>query len=297
MNNLQIKPEHMTVAKVPIPTLIISITLFIPSWYWYGGIGHCRYNPGTNHCQCEHNDRPIPCLAVSLISEPQTANEQQRTQEEAAASFMKPEWLIVYVTLIYAVFAGLQWWSIRRQARIAQTTAEASKQNSDAWISAERAWILVSMPQRDALNPEPPTGLPQEPVTVLPYTIANYGRTPAWITGIDTIVRIIPVDDRLPDEPDYGDPLIRHTEENLALIPRQEKIGTLTMLTQSFVDINAGRKTLYVYGRVEYRCVFQGIEGETRFCYMYNPPPNNPLSIAPPVGFFQGGPKAYNREK
>lgn len=209
-------------------------------------------------------------LEKSLIETLRAIASQQRTAEDQNRTDQQPWWKdygLLTVTVVYTVFAGLQWWTIRRQASITAQSAEAAKQSADvaekSLSSVERAWLAVVFDQ--PFQPQ------VKAVTPICFTVKNTGNTVAllklqkinakrWefscIPGrqlepkpmgiLPTIAVIFP-----------GDKL---TLDGLVDIP----------FTQDDIDSADSQPLLFdVYGHITYDDVF-GIRHITRFCQVYN---------------------------
>lgn len=79
---------------------------------------------------------PPTSFEKSLIESLRTIADQQKAEYEQRRADQKPWWIdyaLLGVGFIYTVFAGFQWWAIRRQANIAERTI----------AHLERPWLIV----------------------------------------------------------------------------------------------------------------------------------------------------------
>ena len=72
-------------------------------------------------------DSPFPAINYA---QNQPTNAQTQFPEKPLPRFLRPEWVIVYITTMYAVMTGLGFWAIRRQADIMDCQAKAMQGNS-----------------------------------------------------------------------------------------------------------------------------------------------------------------------
>jgi hypothetical protein len=268
--------------------VVISITLLIPRWYWYEGIEHCKYDSSSNHCECENNERPVPCFAVNLIPEPKTAHKESNSNSEPKVShWWDPQWLIVYVTLMYAGFAGLQWWAIRNQAKI-------SRENITI---LERPWILVKMRGfvSPTINVEYIVKLPEPGSTEIEieYSVVNFGKSVAWVTAHwADAKRFDGIEDFLKTPPPYlskGASIF--TESESMFTPGESRWVRIKIPAFHFLALAQRAMFLYVYGIITYRDLWDGTH-KTRFSFLFHVPTEWDQN---PEGFY-AEPAEYNEQ-
>jgi hypothetical protein len=72
---------------------------------------------------------------VRVESEPD--NDKKATEEKPIPRFLRPEWVIVYITAIYVLISWLTLWAIKRQAdAMDQQVADARKSSLEAALTA-----------------------------------------------------------------------------------------------------------------------------------------------------------------
>jgi hypothetical protein len=188
-------------------------------------------------------------------------------------------WIVLISTIVLALVGvagvGVAIYTVRKIARQtaaieAQTAAtekaaESTKANADAFISSERAWIMVETGQIPDNFEHDPNRL--QVLEVRPVVI-NRGRTVGRITRGFIAKHTVAKNEKLPPEPDYTGKM-SDVEVNLILAP--------TMLAQPLHvliplrDIESARLgvvTLYIYGFVDYTDLAR-IDRQTRFCFVY----------------------------
>jgi len=74
-------------------------------------------------------DPPFPSVT---LPQSQTSNTQTQVPEKPLPRFLRPEWVIVYITAVYVCFTGLTLWTIRRQANTMDRQAKDAKTATDA---------------------------------------------------------------------------------------------------------------------------------------------------------------------
>jgi len=232
-------------------------------------------------------------------------------------------WALVFV-------AGVTGWLIWIQAKetakatkamrdslpLQKISADAAKTSADAFVSAERAWILVDtiLPPKELYTRDHPHELM---VMVFYYKFKVWGRTPTQI--VESAFRFQVVNARptvdgkrtepdLPDAPNYG-PLgtINTIPELGTVLPPGREFESRVLLESSVISLSDFQhlinrnKFLCTYGILKYRDAFdRSAIRETRFCYVYQI--ETGLVLTDPVdrkkvdpdAFRVGGPPAYN---
>lgn len=149
---------------------------------------------------------------------------------------------------------------------------------------AERAWVVADTPNLPVVNPQ--TGDAE-----ISWILPNNGRTPAWVTELGTATRIERVGEELPENPPYtmSGPF---PPEGSVLTPTGRIERGITIPAANMAAVEQGTHTLYVFGIVKYRDIFEN-QQEYRYCFKFHPGPtaDNPA----PRGFYVGGPAAYNK--
>ncbi len=149
-----------------------------------------------------------PSQTASNTSKPQDAPQSVRIRELPPVSVTKDwaDWGVWAFSGLLVMVGILQFCVLWRQAKIMgeharhlDNLAKAAKDNAQALISSERAWILVDIGKLPPFAPEP--NLVQI-LWIFP-TIKNYGKTVARITRVTGIVKLIPEGEKLPIAPEY----------------------------------------------------------------------------------------------
>jgi hypothetical protein len=109
-------------------------------------VAHEQQTPAADkYKEAANSAKPIPpsgAVANPSTAAP-TANSESRTGQNEAPEkplprFERPEWVIVYITAIYSMIAGLSLWVIRRQAdTMKQQAADARNSATEAAIMAQ----------------------------------------------------------------------------------------------------------------------------------------------------------------
>jgi len=234
--------------------------------------------------------------------------EAQHRESEPPPWYRSPEWVLVIVGCITAIFIAWQSLETRHAARAGQKAAEAALANAKAIIGAERSWITVLpyiwsptlYPRWEAGDPIPESGVLSPVFHKLPVQIKNTGRTPAKIDELRMFYIHTPQHPTfLPSEPEYGTLNKLHGS---ILIPQDEILvgaflspdGSLTK--QEVANIQNCVSYLYAYGIVRYRDYCDGSH-EIRFGFVYHFPPAGIISVekgAEKAAFRKDGPQAYN---
>ncbi len=149
-------------------------------------------------------------------------------------------------------------------AAAARDSAEAAKTSADALINSERAWVLIEISNFPEFQPGPTR---VELIWIFP-TMRNYGKTPARITRVRGIVKLVPDGKQLPGVPEYTLGQGFDDQINLVLppaVPMQPRLG---LTGQEFIQVREQKVTLYVHGIVDYRD-FSGKDRSSAYCYVY----------------------------
>jgi hypothetical protein len=216
--------------------------------------------------------------------------------------FARPEWLMVFITAIYVIIAGLTLSAIRRQAvesrdsaaqaiEIAKKSADAALLNAQAVINAERARILFETEKR--LDDETFRGVATFTIFAVnrgkvPAEVINYGKAEICSTPTNT----------LPPEPKYqlaDPPTVRFvgSGERHSVAEFQPRMpGNIYRLLKDVegpLPENIADMHLTVYGEVIYK---DGISDEirhSRYCFeWFSTPGARGGSLRP------AGPPNYN---
>jgi hypothetical protein len=173
-----------------------------------------------------------------------------------------PQWVVAFITVIYALFAGLQWWTIRRQ--------------SQNFIDMERPWVFLGYVKLNrVLTPNVPV--------VVDYVWTNNGRSLAVIIEQNVEVRLV---ESLPGEPKYNPAMITSGYGIMSPGPPSPSQRTRAdaLSLSDLAQINDGQKGLYWLGYLIYEDAMRK-RRTYRFCFRYTPATGE---------FVPNGPEAYN---
>jgi len=146
---------------------------------------------------------------------------------------------------------------IRRQIDIME------RQN-EHFTNSERAWALVDIGKLPDFQPDPNR---LQILWIYPM-IKNYGRTPAHITRIAGIVKLIPDGEKLPEIPEYTVGQGFDERINTVLPPEVPIQPRLGVSGDEFIRVQEGKVTLYVHGFVEYSDVNRN-RRRSAYCFVY----------------------------
>lgn len=191
-------------------------------------------------------DPPFP----ASVSPPPAPVRPEAPPEKVIQKLIGPEWVIVYVTALYALIAWFTFRPIQRQAK------EMSRQNKNM-ISRERA--------RLTLEPQPITrfeiDIPWDAMFVI---IRNYGYTHAFNVRFETRCEISKSEDK---------PTSKERDLSLVSIVLTNAEGANVSLPMSanWGYLKPGAEDLYVHlwGICTYEDVFGGVHS-IKFRYIFN---------------------------
>lgn len=215
---------------------------------------------------------PLPSLNAR---NPEADDTQNSSTEKPLARWKRPEWVIVYVTVLYAIAAFLTLLVLRRQG--------------NHTITSERAWFVC----RAFVQWE--RGESEEETARICFTYENVGKTLGFITEIGFAVTGLKKDQKLPElVQDYqSDDTIQWTGgRGLPIVPG-DNMGRRAAWTSTGAQLDEWRRgelVIWVHGYVKYRDSFVRREHETRYCLKWEPSKANSGTVE----FSIDGPPAYN---
>ncbi len=158
--------------------------------------------------------------------------------------FLRPEWVIVYITAFYVFISALMLLAIKRQADLAEDTA---KRQLRAYVCMETANL----------------GFPSKNRPVASIVFRNFGQTPAyeaqsWISiGIDSYPPSVPFAIQKPGHPSPKSTLGPGAATEFSA-PLSRELTDAEMM-----ELGTAQLTVYVYGRFTYKDTFR----QDRFTY------------------------------
>lgn len=267
----------------------------------------------VNHDTARQKDISAP---TPVQDSPRGGNQEESRQSQSSNYEQPPvrvlalpkrdwaDWVTwgssIALVIVGILGVGAAVWTLRlikRQTEATEIAANAAKASADAFVGLEQARIVVTVepifPSRLNLHE-----LKEVKVTAV---IKNYGKSPAWITGMTAKLNIfgppdLPRDSaergptlygRLPDVPQYGDISMRDGPS--ILTPSVSFTLSLTLGRGDFERIRNGDAVLLVYGIVKYRDVFRKDQEPIKFCFVYD-------HYTREGAFSIGGPEAYNSQ-
>jgi hypothetical protein len=209
---------------------------------------------------------PTP-FEKSFIETLSTIANQQRTAHEQALAEQRPWWIdyaLLAVAIVYTVFAGLQWWAIRDQAKIAAENVIVTNQ----LVNLERPWISVKPMPDSFLWPITQNTHATPPFLIkVIWSAKNSGRTPAFITDFSVTFGCVelPIPNEVPQYDKFA------PFGKLLLEPNGGSHNHETWLEikqTDFADITANKKCVALFGYANYSDTIKENMHKTRFfCY------------------------------
>ena len=183
-----------------------------------------------------------------------------------------PNWILMAVGVVGTIVAVVTLRSIRAQQKdtqkallFAKKSAVAASTSANALMSAERAWVIVEMPERiRTLEGNDDTTA----IVNLRLRYQNAGRTMCWITEKKIHFSIV---EQLPKEPMFDkSSLVFSGPEPEPLVVGQQSLLDITSLTCEGVHVMSlsgpGGNAPVLYGVIRYRDAF-GSDRKTVFGY------------------------------
>lgn len=299
MSDLQNESEYMTIAKILIPTVVISITLLIPRWYW---CEQC-YQQAAAH---NHHTNRTKGATVGNVEANRPAHQEEAGYESSDSENEPNEtpwydrpWLIAVIAVAYTIFAALQWLAIKDQGERA----------ADNLTRLERAWILVRPIDSRGELPFHTTGgwarpnvggpvfftseeiLKEDYKFHLGYTVKHYGRSPGRMVHHWCNLVFAETEGGMPNKPDYKTGIVFDQPETRLMEPRNSFKTWVPIYLKDLINMVRKRKFLYIYGYITYLDVW-GKDHTTRFGFYYL----MPGSFDPNAQGFYPEPRSYNEE-
>jgi hypothetical protein len=198
----------------------------------------------------EEPEQPAPFQAQILETIGRIADRQKTAQEENNASqksWDSPPVLINIGLLIvgaaYTLFAGFQWWAIRKQAKIAADNVIATKQLANL----ERPWLLAIRREKAPDSGWPPGNEGSDFRIV--WDAKNFGKSPAFVTFLFSVIKIL-------DLPILGEPPEpKESEINQMVIPPGESYPRPTkrhITSDEAAEVKTGKKCIVFFGLIKY---------------------------------------------
>jgi hypothetical protein len=215
----------------------------------------------------QHNDTNSPqSTSVNVQTSTDTNQNEANTEQENLDIQRKLELFTGCLVLVGFLQVVTMFW----QARLLRGTlnqirvqAEAAKKSADAYVSAERGWVLASIRKTDL----------SFDTMKCEFVFNNYGRTPA-------IIESFSIDAKWPlPKPEFPLPPVyeKTTEARIILGPGEERVvGTFPADLPLELAIS--------WGYVNYGGIFEG-QRTTKFCFRYDREEDL---------FIPTGPPAYN---
>lgn len=169
--------------------------------------------------------------------------------------------VIAIATVVYAVVT-IRLWNATKQS------ADAAKANAEAFVNAERAWIMVDTGEiRDDFEPD----LKKAEFMDICPVVRNAGRTPGRITGGFICSHKVSEGSILLPKPNY-EGAKANNGVNIVLAPNAavQPLHVMVALTD-FAQARQRKIKLYVYGFVDY-VDLAGKDRYSRFCLLYHIP-------------------------
>ena len=213
-------------------------------------------------------DPPLPAINGS---QPKPHDGQNAAPEKPLPRFARPDWVIVYVTIVYAVIAWRTLRRIKRQAdlmgrqnvvalasaKAAKESAKAANDNIELAINGQRAHIRVK-PEPFKLEPTE-TAINRKAF----YKIEFYGPTVAFI--IDAVVKAEVTDSIEPSTESVFRDMRLPSIIAPGTEPRLEKTYFFQIVDEARVErIIQKESFIHFRGYIQYRDVFER-ERWTRF--------------------------------
>jgi hypothetical protein len=251
---------------------LLIVGVFIALLFWGPSMaeqqqGHAH----TTNNKASNSEQQVPPTHVIINpplptggNKPESTAGPSDPQEKPLPRFVRPEWVIVYVTIVYAIIGFFTLRDIRRQANLAERAAKATETSA---IAAMGVAIPTLMLHKFSFSFEPGCSAKQFYKSLaIKIEIKNFGQSPAFLKKYAVTFTC---EDQLPKYPKYGRAYTFETEDVLDA----GKVHGMTCRPESD-EISDGdvralvakTKLLAVYGYVSYGDIFGSPIRYMKFC-------------------------------
>ena len=199
-------------------------------------------------------------------AEKKASDERQQRKEELDSRLVEYTKDLSIFTKVLAGAAilqlfvfGYQAWKLRQTVIATKNSADAALKTAQNMEAAERAYVKMSHCP-PGLHPAP---LPNS-LYIIDVQVKNFGETPAIVTDLVLVKRILPRSQRLPPIPEYS-PRADGETPNIFLVREDEFFTTINfpmMDEERFIiegnTLEGRTHILYIYGYIDYIDKFGG---------------------------------------
>lgn len=221
------------------------------------------------HHQETHNDYPIASPAPSPIDQPYSPSPEKVTSDsnsQIQSELITIEGRIANFTLLLVLVGALQFFASLFAACAARSSARAAS----LALKSDRPYLLLDMAQLFGLPPKIPPSVEtwDNAITEAKISFKNYGRGPALIENIIVKLKVVA---ELPAPKDFSE--CTEWKATVDAVPPAAGLVFTTgsrdaMISDSEIDsVLKKARTLIVYGRVQYKDVFE-TQYETGFFWV-----------------------------
>jgi hypothetical protein len=206
MSDLQPQSENLNLAKVLIPSALLSIIFFFPRWYWteqdYSLVACNESKDSANHHKEGSDNRPSTLKELGVSEDHKKSNKPEDCADQhppkGYSTLHDPvtvQWFIFFAALGTGIAVSWQAFMAKRSADAAKSSAEAARLNAQAVINSERAWMATTF-----------DGAVVKDVKEINYPcyVKNFGRTPAKIVEVGATIRRVDSISKIPNEPTFS---------------------------------------------------------------------------------------------
>jgi hypothetical protein len=245
-------------------------------------------NPHQDNPQ---SDKPTPApspVKIDVVKQ-QTPAQQENWAADHPQSYLRrlfspeniPNIGLFIVGIIGTIVAVYTLRDIQKQTKNTGTIAGAAKENADAIMISERAWITFLLPEQPIVQKT--KGGQPDGYSVVGF-IKNVGHTPAIVSRKFHFKNIVELNENLELIPPYLQ--IEEPQTAYQMIP--DAVEPATVEISEFEMRNIEKFKIHVLGQIVYKDVF-GVSHETRYCFRFYPKPTADRQR----GFYPEGPAAY----
>jgi len=256
----------------------------------HGGTHTAQDVPGQSQ-------RPIPPAHVVIdppfpapVCQPLSTIKTEATPENPLPRFLRPEWVIVYITAAYSLIAGLTLWVIKRQADTMDTQAKDARDSAAAAVVTTQATLIAIEKQAKELSRQNKNMVSRERARIaikvlrvemvdlkginkIPINVENLGPTHAFNVRTKGNTRVI-VEGLDPPDIEEDDDLI-YPNDGVIRVGHNPSETYLSFLVPEEwllmeVEPTELKIRLEVFGEIMYDDIFGGKDHITKFSYFMN---------------------------
>lgn len=286
--------------------MLISVALILALLGGPGAAHQKKTQPHAATNKADHNQDVVPPqgavvnpVSTAPHSQPESSKEQPKPTSKPLPWFVRPEWVIAWITAACTIISGFQLWAIKRQAdtmdrqarevrestkettavaletaQAAKASADAAMLNTNALMDSTRAWVLIKEIDSESMTSRWTGHMGDMNAFYCRCRVQNFGGTPALIARVSGELQA-GYDKITPPDPAIFSKSGQAKEYRLAQgetftfeLKSKEEFSDVQRFANLTMEVYGGQQFLWACGRIVYDDVHERPR-ETRFCYLF----------------------------